>query len=273
MLHSPILDILAVLLPLGIGVGAFLLGKRLWHWPAPVLRGVVALTLAVLAGLAGTAFPATGDWAGPLLSHLGGVAVPACWAALLQLGVVWTAPGRKLTSGFLATLAVFVGLVLLMENGGRLWWRYAASPLWQRRAGADGCLVQSSGTTCLPAAAVMLLHHYGIPASEGEMAYLANTSALGTDPYCMARALSLKARAEGWTATVHRTDYDACVRDGVPFLALVTLPAVGGHALFVEELTPEQARIIDPLSGVRSKVQRPRFMEWWGGKIIRLDKQ
>src|SRR5947209_4007089 len=214
MLHPLPLDIVGFLLPVALGALAFATGRSLRHRRKPLRVGVLTVTVAVVAaaGLS-LAVPLPGGFI-DFLSRLGGTTVLLYWAALLLLGVVWAAPGRGLSSGFIAALATLTGCLIVIETGGRLWWRFAAPELWERTADAGGCLRQRSGLTCSPAAAVMLLHRHGIPASEGEMAYLAGTSLFGTDAPSMCRALQAKVEPLGRRAEARRTDYEACRRDG-----------------------------------------------------------
>jgi ABC-type bacteriocin/lantibiotic exporter with double-glycine peptidase domain len=190
--------------------------------------------------------------------------------ALFLLGVVWGMPGRRLRAAFLAVLAAVAGAFILLEAGACLWWRYALPELWERNADARGALMQSTGWTCLPASAVMLLHQYGIPASEGELAYLANTTLFGTDEYVMARALNAKLRARGWRARVEEATYEECVRRGEPFIAHVEPPDIGNHAILVERAWPDGVEVIDPLDGIPRNLPRAAFEEIWDGTLLRL---
>jgi ABC-type bacteriocin/lantibiotic exporter with double-glycine peptidase domain len=150
-----------------------------------------------------------------------------------------------------------------------LWWGHFAPASWERHADDQGRLQQSSGLTCSPAAAVMLLHHYCIQASEGEMAYRARTSLLGTDAYSMARAIREKVQPHRLVATVRHVDYDACVRSGLPFLAHVRGPYMG-HALFVKHASADHVDVIDPLDGIPKKMTRQAFAEMWDGTMIQI---
>jgi hypothetical protein len=170
----------------------------------------------------------------------------------------------------IACLAAAMGGLILLQSGACLWWRLVRAELWERRADAGGGLQQATGWTCYPAAAVMLLHHYGIAAGEGEMAYSANTSLWGTDDHAMARAMTARGYPAGWRARVEITDYEACVRQGGPFIAQVVPPTIGPHALFVRSTGPESLRVIDPLDGVPKELSRTAFESMWTGRLIRF---
>src|SRR5262249_8652817 len=142
--------------------------------------------------------------------------------------------------------------------------------LWHRTADTKGALRQSSRWTCAPAAAVMLLRRHGIDASEGEIAYLANTSLFGTDARSLARALSFKLRPRRFHAVAEFPTYEECVRPGTPFVAHVRGETFGGHALFVEKAAQDQVEVIDPVDGIRKKINRAEFERAWDGTVVRV---
>jgi hypothetical protein len=269
---SPIgFDLLCVLLPLLIAGGAFLAGKLVcrlsypWRWAVllPVCGVVLLLVVAY--------FTPIRHWTNATLYRIGGETTVACVAAMLLLGVVWSQPGRSTSSAFLGALVGLIGVILLIHHSGRLTWRWLGGAAWHNRADAKGCVTQSTGWSCSPAAAVMLLHHHGINATEGEMAYRAGTNLLlGTNVYEMAVALSEKVKTMGLSVDVHREDYNRWQRRGVPFLAHVTIQNLGGHALFIERLTDEAAEVIDPRHGQRQTIPRAALERIWDGTGICL---
>jgi hypothetical protein len=196
----------------------------------------------------------------------GGLRTCLCAAGLFLLGVVWSVPGRSMSSGFLLTLAAVAAVVIGIEASGRLWWRF--SPAWDRTADARGWLEQSDAKTCAPTAAVMLLHLIGLEAGEGEMAYLAGTSPLGSEPAGIVRALEAKAGPHGWRVEARRASYDECVGRG-PFLAHIREGFLG-HALTVVAVTPEQVEVLDPALGRPRAIARRRFEAVWDGRPVRL---
>src|SRR5262249_29827970 len=127
------------------------------------------------------------------------------------------------------------------------------------------------GQTCSPAAAAMLLRHYGIDASEGEMAYLARTSLLGTEVQALARALTHKIKDKGWSAAVRTMDYESCITLKKPFIPHVWVPGLGGHAILVESLGQDSVIAVDPRFGQRSEISRPEFEAQWEGIVIAIE--
>jgi hypothetical protein len=270
-LRPVILDVLAFLWPLFAGIAAFVVGHFLLRWPKSLRRFLIAS--AIGAVVVGGAFFG-GLLPGRINAVLAGIAsgtVVLSWAALLLLGVVWSVPERRISTAFLLALAVVTAGLLLIESSGRVWQRYFTGPSWSRFADANGRLMQSGGSTCSPAAGVMLLHQYGIVASEGEMAYLADTTPLGTDAYGLARALARKVEGRGWRVEVQQTDYDSCVRGGWPFVAHVSRPDVGPHALIVTRAAESYADCIDPLDGLSVRIPREAFQQMWSGVAVRVN--
>jgi hypothetical protein len=260
-------DLLAFLLPLLLGAAAFAAGAVL---KARGSRLRYALAAAAVVVVAGGGLAVAGRLPLELyaaVSRVGGGTVLVSWAALALLGIAWKAPKRTFSRGFMAALAAVAGVLIALESGGRLWWRFGAPEAWARTADDDGLIRQTSGMSCSPAAAVMLLHRHGVKSSEGEMAYLAGTGPFGTDAHAMARALTEKLRPGGRAAVVRRGGYEDRVRDG-PFIAHVRLPGGGGHALLVERLSANWATVSDPADGQQRLVPRPAFEAMWDGTAI-----
>lgn len=270
MLRPLPIDLLSFLLPLGAGVGLFYAGKRLYRLPPLFYRFAVALAVLVVLLLAAAYAASLHEWTASVLLPLGGQTSLTCWAAAFLLGVVWSAPGRSTSSGLLAALVGLVAVILALDGSGRLGWRFFGAEAWRNAPDPDGCLTQTTGWTCGPCAAAMLLHHHGIPTTEGEMAYLADTSWLGADLPRVAAALEAKAAAKGLSAHIKRTDYEACRRRGVPFLARTNIPNVGLHLLYVERAGAEDVELIDPLRGRRERMSRETFQGKWEGQVIYL---
>lgn len=94
------------------------------------------------------------------------------------------------------------GAVLsLLLLGGVVWsysWFFAPLPAVSGHLNQDGFLLQTSDASCGAAAAVMLLHAYGVESDEKEMAELCLTRAgSGTRPAGIFRGLAVKGASEG----------------------------------------------------------------------------
>jgi hypothetical protein len=260
-------DLLCFLLPLAAAVGLFLLGRTFRRWPrvvraAALLAAVAAVAVGSLA--LGHALPFEVARAA---FRLGGLRTVLCAAGVFLLGVVWGVPGRSTSSAFLLTLAGVATVVIGIDASGRLWWRYSPK-VWDRTAGADGLLAQSDAVTCAPTAAVMLLHAAGIEAGEGEMAYLAGTSPIGSEPAGVVRALEARAGPHGWRVDARPVPYSECVGGG-PFLAHVREGFLG-HALTVVAVGPDRVDVFDPAYGRPRSIPRGPFEAAWDGVAVRL---
>lgn len=270
MLRPLYLDLLDVLLPVAAGMAALIGGRYLRRLPVAVFRSIIGLSVAIVLLLGISYFTPLREPINDVLWHIGGIATVACVLALLLLGVVLSSPGRSTSTGFLRVLVGLVALIIVLHNGGRLWWRFVSTGSWDNVPDQTGCLLQTTGWTCSPAVATMLLHHHGISTSEGEMAYLANTSYLGTDVQSIAQALTAKGEPKNLVAHIHYGDYDSCLQQSRPFLACVTIPGIGGHAVFVLHIGAEDIELVDPRFGVRQKLPRADIEPRWDGKIVSL---
>jgi ABC-type bacteriocin/lantibiotic exporter with double-glycine peptidase domain len=133
-------------------------------------------------------------------------------------------------------------------------------------------LQQTTGITCAPAAAAMMLYQSGIRVSEGELAELAGTNPLqGTAPYALARAVDCVARRSGKRGCVRRVDYAQVSLLGRPFVAFMNRPGVGGHALCVARADATAVEVIDPLSGSEDRMTREEFTAEWDPVIVWVD--
>ncbi len=188
---------------------------------------------------------------------------------MVLLGVVLKVRGRSFSTGFLYTLAGLALLLIAVESSGRLWWRYVGHEAFQNFPDENGFIRQSSGMTCSPAAAAMLLHCYGLRVSEGEMAYRAGTSFLGTDAFSEAHAVHSLVEPLGLKAVASHKSYDDCLRDERPFLAHVH-GVNEGHALLVQAMTPEAVAVLDPADGLRRQISRSEFERIWDGTAIEV---
>lgn len=212
------------------------LGQRLRRSTALVVLAVDVAFMAVFAScwqdrlwlarlLPLSALPVVGNWL-PL-------------AAGLLVGLAW----RLIPGG-----AVRKSLSLVPLMGLGVWALYV--PLLQRppycgNAWIGGIAIQTSPTTCSPAAAATFLRGYGISATENEMADLCLTREKGTTLHGLYRGLVLKTRRTEW-----------CVR------------IVGGE---VERLRPMRGPVIVPLLPTRGSAGRgDGFLPGVGHTVVLL---
>src|SRR6476646_10548800 len=191
-------DIGELIAPLVVGAVLFVLGGRSHAGPRWTQGVLIGLAIGIVAIWASTLLNVELGMVRPIFSRLGGAKTVLCWSALALLGVAWRSPRRGFTPQFLVFLAAVSGLLITIEASASLWWRWVDPNAWTNTVDQNGLLTQSSGKTCGPASGVMLLHHYGVGTSEGEMAYLSRTSWFGTDCYDLSRAIQDKVKATGW---------------------------------------------------------------------------
>jgi hypothetical protein len=263
-------DVAAAVAPILAGLLALYVGRSLTRWPGwgqllAVLGSVAVLALGI-AEVAGILPPTLSRG----LIAFGGGTIVCCVVAAFLLGAAIGSPRVSFSSNFLFSIFGIASVLLLIEGSGRLYWRFGAPGTWVRFADADGKLRQTTGMTCEPTAAVMLLHAAGVKASEGEMAYRSGTSLFGTDAHSVAAAISNKVRPLGLRAENAVTTYEAMLHQGRPAIVHIHPPGGGGHAVFVEVFTPDGVILIDPADGKRYALPREDFVRIWDGTAVWL---
>jgi hypothetical protein len=268
MLRPLVIDLLAALLPVVIGASALVLGWRLCRWRRLYLVGGIVLSVLLSTAVVLLSATALQDHAGMMIHRLGGAVLLSSWPGCFLMGVVWGNPRRTFSRGFCGFLTGLLVVLLLMASSGRLVWRSFGGSMWHNTADKDGCLFQTSGMTCGPASVVMLLHHHGIEATEGEIAYLSNTSLFGNTLYGLTETVDLKVWPEGMQVHVGQLGYEEARALGVPFVAQCTIFGIKGHAIYVEHLDEDHALIVDPLHGHRERMRRQEFESKWNGRSL-----
>ena len=69
-------------------------------------------------------------------------------------------------------------------------------------------------------------------------------------------------------ACIRRASYEEAARLGKPFVALVTRPGVGRHAICVLEAASVRLLTLDPLSGTKETLTRVEFTAEWDPTIL-----
>jgi hypothetical protein len=233
---------------------------------------VMAAVCLLAAAVAGSVhFQPVRDAARPLTWLFGRESVVACLAGLAVLGAAYRAERRTISNASLHLATGLAFAVLALLTSGWLMLRLLMPQVYGNRPDRDGILQQTTGMTCSPAAAAMLLHRFGISISEGELAERAGTGLLGTDPHSMVRALNRIVGSRGKRARVGRMGYEAAHRLHCPFVAHAFRPSIGGHAVFVETLSRTAATVVDPLLGTQEVEVRESFEEEWNGVTLWIE--
>jgi hypothetical protein len=277
-------DVLSFLTPLLIGLGAYLLGRYFKRLSLAVRVSLVGLTVAAIFVVMAMLFQAMPRPVEVAFSYVGGVIIVLCWMILAVIGYSWATPNPS--SDFFARffLALMPVALIAVESGGSLWFRFINTEPWKNRPSAanwGGRMVQTTKMTCLPVSAAMLLDSYGLvdkdkddfDFSEGELAYLANTSFFGSDGHVMARAMTQKIKLENpdGKATMYRATFDEMVERGAPFIAEVQLDNVGKHAVLIITITKHILLWIDPLVGEPQNKNASEFESVWTGNVIVIE--
>ncbi|MBL9148187.1 MAG: hypothetical protein JNM94_05775 [Phycisphaerae bacterium] len=271
MLRPLWLDFALFVLPLLVAAGMVAAGRTTWRWPIAARVGISIVCfvtlVAPLALRSAAVAPEVAAAVGNAFSTVGGVTIAESLLAMFLLGVALGAPKRRMSATFLGILVAIISVVIGVDRSGPFLWRWAQPVAWSNRVDGDGRLIQSTGMSCAPAAAAMLLARYDVDVSEGEMAYLAGTSQFGTDEHDLAAAINVAAARQGVCVAATRGTIDDWTGRPRPFIAYVEL-SFGTHAILVESITPKLVEFVDPLHGDRQWVDRATFESVWLGVAI-----
>lgn len=259
------LDIILLLAPLMCGVAAFAIGMRAVRWPVRARVAVIATPTVLAVALVVAVRLAPGEqsrW----LALLGGTTVVMCMVTLLLLGAAWGAPKRTISSGFLGAVAAIALVVVLVQSSGPMHWRTMGADAWDRFPDADGTLRQSSGASCAAASGAMLLGALGVKASEGQVAYLASTTVLGTDAEALAFALQ-ELMPDGALVEVSRSWPEEHLGEGMPFISYQG-GTFDGHAVVIVPTHISELEVLDPLDGTRRATSVDEVRRDWSGVAV-----
>lgn len=255
--------------------GAFLFRLGSAAWARSPRQGVLTAVVAgaVTAAVASVHYQPMRQVAGPLVSRAGGEGTLACLGLILMLGVAWKAGRRFASRPLVVTAIILSSAILLTTNGAPLAWRWFGQPLMRNYPNSAGLIQQTTGMTCAPAAAAMLLNRYGLRVSEGQLAETAGTNPLvGTDEFALANAMELPAAGHNLRAAARRLSYQEAKQLACPFVAYIRRAGIGGHAILVLEIGETNVLTADPLSGETERMPRSSFEEEWSGVAIWLER-
>ena len=200
--------------------------------------------------------------------------------------VSWLLMGRKkfLILGFVAAMvlatplsrlpqrrdrSVIVLLIVAAVFGSSIWPFLA--PMFNRkelaqlhtRINGEGICLQNTSYTCGPAAAVTVLRKLGLPAEEGEIAVLSQTSsATGTPPDLLAEALRQKYGKDGLMVEYRFfKDFEELKQAGLT-LAVVKFSFMVDHYVAVLKVNDIAVTVGDPLNGIQI-ISREEFLNQW----------
>ena len=139
----------------------------------------------------------------------------------------------------------------------------------------DGCCMQSTGHTCGPAAAVTLLLHHKIPASEKEIARMCGSSPLtGTNEFVLCNVMNFLAERSNSSVRfkMQAIDFEEIKRQSPPFLGVIRLNGMIAHWIMIKEVHDKELTIADPLCGV-VKRQQADYKDTWLQRCIVIDEK
>ena len=171
-------------------------------------------------------------------------------------------PGvRNLLTLITIVISIIVAIywdISVAENG-----YYFNEAGWQ-----DGVCAQSTGYTSAPASCVTLLKHFGVAASEKEMAGYCLTDRRGTIPIYIARGLKLKLDHDVYKVIVARADWEELENIPLPFITGLYHPESATHTVTVLEKKQDEITFADPLKRKKTTVKKDEFIKDWDRLVI-----
>jgi ABC-type bacteriocin/lantibiotic exporter with double-glycine peptidase domain len=158
----------------------------------------------------------------------------------------------------------------------------SVAPIFNRRQlaqlrtqiNSEGVCLQSTDYTCGPAAAVTVLRQMGLPAEEGEIAILSQTSSTtGTPPELLAGALQEKYGRDGLSVDYRFFKNLEELQQAGLTLAVVKYSFLVDHYVAVLKVTDAAVIVGDPLNGLET-LSRKEFLNRWRycGVVIQKKK-
>lgn len=164
---------------------------------------------------------------------------------------------------------VLILLIIAVVFGSSIWpflvpvFNHKELVLLHTRVNGDGICLQNTGYTCGPAAAVTVLRRLGLPAEEGEIAILSQTSSFtGTPPDLLAEALQQRYSKDGLMVQYRFFKNIDELRQAGLTLAVVKFSFMVDHYVAVLQVTDSAVVVGDPLNGLET-ISRDEFRGQW----------
>ncbi len=177
---------------------------------------------------------------------------------------------KKVTTKFLPYEMAFIALMVFIFGIARVNWIFMDNGInpARFRINKDGVCLQSTGYSCGASSAVTFLRHFGIDATEKEMAYLSHTRyGLGVEMCPLAMAVAQKCHGKGLKVDLISTDWETLQKLNMPCIVDVKWNAIIDHVIVVLKTENNKVFIADPLAG-RYKLTKEEFLDKWRGSAI-----
>ena len=190
----------------------------------------------------------------------------------LILGVCWER-ARVVRQRAVVGWAAAVGLVYLVNGGGWLLQRTPEAAFASVAGPGVGqrLVFQSQDFSCVPAACATLLHRWGHPVSEAEMARLTRTRA-GSGSTLLRALEGLSTRLVGSGLRPVLLEVEAEELNALPFPLLTPFQfeAARQHMVTIERPVGEGFVVLDPSEGTRW-IGPAELRRWFTGRVIVLE--
>ena len=173
---------------------------------------------------------------------------------LFGVFVALSARAIKRKRYFLLLISIVLAFSVLLSFGviyfgPSIWIHYEFKNL-KTTFSKDGICIQTTGSTCGPAAAVTVLRHFGIEAQESDLAIFSRcTLQNGTTCEQLASAITKLYGKKGIECSISKFDSIDQLKEICPVIASIMLSPVVGHYTVVLEVTEDRVIIGDPTGG------------------------
>lgn len=253
----------ALIMPV-VGVSMLYLGRRISGLPDRLKNGLSLVVIALALISVAAYYRPLWFILRPTVEWAGGPAVVTGCALLLLVGVA----GAAKRSGVLNIVVCTVFVIIQGTACVPLYWHYLAREAYANYPDKDGLIHQTTGVTCVPASASMLLNRYGFRMSEGFIAERSGTDLTGTDDFTLAQTLNRMIAVRGLRANIGNLSYEQAAGLHRPLIVAIILPVIGPHSVMVNSIGSHGVNISDPMSGGQEDLSVSEFKNAWAGKAV-----
>lgn len=131
-----------------------------------------------------------------------------------------------------------------------------------------GICAQSTNYTSACASCATMLKHFGVNASEKQMAKLCLTDKRGTAHIYIARGLQMMLDPAVYKIIIARVKWEELQNIPAPFITKIYLSTGAAHTVAVIKADAEEIKFTDPLAKKEITLTQAEFIKNWGSLII-----
>ena len=166
-------------------------------------------------------------------------------------------------------LTITVSLFFCVIYFGPSIWIHQELKNLQTTFSKDGICLQTTGSTCGPAAAVTVLSQLSIEAQESDLAIMSKcTLERGTTCEQLARAIKKLYGKKGIECSICEFNSIEQLKESCPIIAAIKLSSVVGHYTVVLEVTDDKVIVGDPIAGKKEWSYEYFRNKWSSVRIV-----